>query len=365
MGHMCMEMSMPSMIGWLTTILYNSNNVAFEASPITAKIELIVGLQLCSMLGYPSSQPRASRSSSTPTLPGGYFASMIRLPPTPPIGKAPSRDYVPSVTLRKSTVDQFEALMNADSITIDPHKTGYIPYPAGGICYRDGRTRFLLTWSAPYIQQGENGESIGIYGIEGSKPGATAVASYLHHTVLGLHQSGHGAPSDRSPPVVASAHTERPCLTRRPTSSSCRSIRWRTKRTRTSSGCASSPSPMGRSSRTMRHSGCLHARVGLEHQRLRAQLPHQRACQRRRRGGELPQLAHLRPPFDHSLEGESDGDPLFLSSTIFTQAVYGKCVNTPHGARDRLVSGPIRPAQRRHVSLPGRRQLRAGFCYHI
>jgi hypothetical protein len=52
MGHMCMEMSMPSMIGWLATLLYNPNNVAFEASPITTEIELDVGLQLCEMLGY-------------------------------------------------------------------------------------------------------------------------------------------------------------------------------------------------------------------------------------------------------------------------------------------------------------------------
>jgi glutamate/tyrosine decarboxylase-like PLP-dependent enzyme len=74
---------------------------------------------------------------------------------------------VPSVTLRKSTVDQFQALKDIDSITIDPHKAGYIPYPAGGLCCRDGRMRFLLTWTAPYLHQGKGGESIGIYRIEG------------------------------------------------------------------------------------------------------------------------------------------------------------------------------------------------------
>ncbi|KAJ7362534.1 hypothetical protein DFH08DRAFT_1024786 [Mycena albidolilacea] len=78
------------------------------------------------------------------------------------------RDYVPSVTLRKSIVDQFRALKDVYSITIDPHKAGYIPYPAGGLCYRDGRIRFLLTWTAPYLHQGKGGESIGIYGIQGS-----------------------------------------------------------------------------------------------------------------------------------------------------------------------------------------------------
>ncbi|KAJ7302639.1 PLP-dependent transferase [Mycena albidolilacea] len=127
---------------------------------------------------------------------GGYFASMIR-ERAGPIGRAPkeepSRDFVPTETLRPSTVRQFEALARTDSITIDPHKAGYIPYPAGGLCYRDGRMRYLVTWSAPYLQQSDTGESIGVYGVEGSKPGAAAVATYMHHQVIGLHKYGHGA----------------------------------------------------------------------------------------------------------------------------------------------------------------------------
>ncbi|EIN06879.1 PLP-dependent transferase [Punctularia strigosozonata HHB-11173 SS5] len=128
---------------------------------------------------------------------GGYFASMIREPhdvlKMPAGMPPPDFDYVPSVSLRKSTTDQFKALAKADSITIDPHKAGYIPYPAGGLCYRDGRMRFLLTWTAPYLQQSKQGESIGIYGIEGSKPGAPAASCYIHHQVVGLHKEGHGA----------------------------------------------------------------------------------------------------------------------------------------------------------------------------
>lgn len=138
---------------------------------------------------------------------------MIRDPPGPPetMPKTPKSDYkfVPSVTLRSFTTAQFQALKDTDSITIDPHKAGYIPYPAGGLCYRDGRMRFLLTWGAPYIRQGDNGDSIGIYGVEGrygssdrlqreglitwhSKPGAAASAVFLHHAVVGLHKEGHG-----------------------------------------------------------------------------------------------------------------------------------------------------------------------------
>ncbi|EMD41726.1 hypothetical protein CERSUDRAFT_102127 [Gelatoporia subvermispora B] len=138
---------------------------------------------------------------------GGYFASMIRDKPVTPPGpgqgplplpspgqgeQEPDRNFVPTVTLRDSTVRQFHALAMTDSITIDPHKAGYIPYPAGGLCYRDGRMRYLLTWTAPYIRQADDGESIGIYGVEGSKPGAPAVGTYLHHRVVGLHKEGHG-----------------------------------------------------------------------------------------------------------------------------------------------------------------------------
>ncbi|KAI0267000.1 PLP-dependent transferase [Gloeopeniophorella convolvens] len=125
---------------------------------------------------------------------GGYFASMIRPNPSSPYklpADPPDVVFVPTIALRESTVLQIRALRHADSITIDPHKSGYIPYPAGGLCYRDGRMRFLLTWSAPYLHDAF--ESIGSYGVEGSKAGAPAMATHLHHQVIGLHKEGHGA----------------------------------------------------------------------------------------------------------------------------------------------------------------------------
>ena len=96
---------------------------------------------------------------------GGYFATML---PTEKEGiPTPTMPYVPHVGLRRDTEDQLFALRLADSITVDPHKAGYIPYPAGGLCYKDGRLRYLVTWTAPYIDQGDLGESIGTYGVEG------------------------------------------------------------------------------------------------------------------------------------------------------------------------------------------------------
>jgi glutamate/tyrosine decarboxylase-like PLP-dependent enzyme len=77
------------------------------------------------------------------------------------------------------------AIRLADSITIDPHKTGLIPYPAGGLCYRNGSMRNFVTLTAPVVFRGDSDPNIGVYGIEGSKPGATAVACLLSHRVIG------------------------------------------------------------------------------------------------------------------------------------------------------------------------------------
>ena len=49
---MSVDQSLPAILGYLSTMFYNPNNVAFEASPFTTLIELEVGKQLCDMLGY-------------------------------------------------------------------------------------------------------------------------------------------------------------------------------------------------------------------------------------------------------------------------------------------------------------------------
>ncbi|CAG8622345.1 11682_t:CDS:2 [Ambispora leptoticha] len=48
-----------------------------------------------------------------------------------------------------------------------------------------------ITWSSAYILRPEE-ESIGVYDVEGSKPGAVPVAVWLSHDIIGLHQNGYG-----------------------------------------------------------------------------------------------------------------------------------------------------------------------------
>lgn len=49
---MCMDLSMPALLGYFMTMLYNPNNVSIEASPLTTLAEIRAGEQLCELFGY-------------------------------------------------------------------------------------------------------------------------------------------------------------------------------------------------------------------------------------------------------------------------------------------------------------------------
>ncbi|KKQ86605.1 MAG: hypothetical protein UT11_C0066G0001, partial [Berkelbacteria bacterium GW2011_GWA2_38_9] len=87
----------------------------------------------------------------------------------------PSRDWYEALC----------ALSEADSVTIDPHKLGYIPYPAGAIVFRSPEVKQAIACVAPYIAtSGEKEDFIGNFILEGSKPGAAAAACYLSHQMI-------------------------------------------------------------------------------------------------------------------------------------------------------------------------------------
>ena len=70
-----------------------------------------------------------------------------------------------------------------DKVTIDPHKTGLCHYPAGALAYRNGKMKSFTTLKSPEVYHGEDTISVGVYGLEGSKPGAAAVGVLLSHRV--------------------------------------------------------------------------------------------------------------------------------------------------------------------------------------
>ncbi|MEQ8330925.1 MAG: pyridoxal-dependent decarboxylase [Longimicrobiales bacterium] len=94
-------------------------------------------------------------------------------------------------------VASMEAQAHADSVTVDPHKLGYIPYPAGAFLLRDKRARSLVSIDPPYLTPAagtDDGEDLflGKYIFEGSKPGAAAAAVWMSHKVLPLDERGYG-----------------------------------------------------------------------------------------------------------------------------------------------------------------------------
>ncbi|WP_437562269.1 pyridoxal-dependent decarboxylase [Sorangium sp. So ce542] len=122
---------------------------------------------------------------------GGYFASILRPDEGPRAKDAPSGPAA-EVGMSRYVTAQLSALGRADSITVDPHKSGYVPYPAGALCYRNSAMRDMVTFKAPYIVHGDAEPTVGIYGLEGSKPGAAVAAVYLSHKVIRPTRSGYG-----------------------------------------------------------------------------------------------------------------------------------------------------------------------------
>lgn len=88
----------------------------------------------------------------------------------------------------------YQAFPSADSITVDPHKLGYIPYPAGAFLARDRRVVQLISYFAAYVfeQAQESPQLLGSYILEGSKPGAAAAAVWIAHRLVPLNRTGYG-----------------------------------------------------------------------------------------------------------------------------------------------------------------------------
>ena len=126
---------------------------------------------------------------------GGYAASITRSPD----GRRRSyedalADYAPEAWPEEGVYRGLCAMERTDTVTIDPHKLGFIPYPAGAVSFRDMRVRELVAVDAPYLFHRGASEwgYIGRFIFEGSKPGAAAAGVWMSHKVLPLDSSGYG-----------------------------------------------------------------------------------------------------------------------------------------------------------------------------
>lgn len=125
---------------------------------------------------------------------GGYFKTMLNSPDEsdPSLFSSISESEIATLPMSEYVKLQYQNIQLADSITIDPHKSGYVPYPAGGLCYRNSAMRNLVSFTAPVVYHGGVDPTVGVYGVEGSKPGAAAAAVYFSHKVIRPNSTGYG-----------------------------------------------------------------------------------------------------------------------------------------------------------------------------
>ncbi|WP_220338227.1 pyridoxal phosphate-dependent decarboxylase family protein [Wenzhouxiangella sediminis] len=132
---------------------------------------------------------------------GGYLASMFHRPDGTLLGhEEMQRDFhfFPSAPVYKA----FAALRHVDSLTVDPHKLGYVPFGCGAYVARNrGMTDFISQKAAYVFDEAEatadseyerRFRNLGQYILEGSKPGAAAAGAWLSHRVLPLDAENMG-----------------------------------------------------------------------------------------------------------------------------------------------------------------------------
>ena len=119
---------------------------------------------------------------------GGYFACMF---------KKGAHSALPSENLIPRRVQTaFSAISQCESVTIDPHKMGYVPYGAGAVVHKHGFLKEFVTEPAPYALDGiaeVSSPHLGQYIMEGSKPGAAAASVWFTHRMIPLNTDGFGA----------------------------------------------------------------------------------------------------------------------------------------------------------------------------
>lgn len=121
---------------------------------------------------------------------GGYYRSLLISPDENESINNPSA----SCLLKDDVATSLHKLSAADTITVDPHKSGYIPYPAGCLVISDRRYSQVVARKSKYFNPSHKGlMDFGIHTLEGARPGAAVAAVWMMHRLLGLHKNGYGA----------------------------------------------------------------------------------------------------------------------------------------------------------------------------
>ncbi|MGE0764363.1 MAG: aspartate aminotransferase family protein [Bdellovibrionales bacterium] len=108
---------------------------------------------------------------------GGYYTAML------------DGDEVES-KLNARVGRDLRAIRRVDSVTLDPHKLGYVPYACGAFIARDHEHYRVREFQATYLMRENN--SRWVTTLEGSRSGAGVTATWLANRALGLNAAGYG-----------------------------------------------------------------------------------------------------------------------------------------------------------------------------
>ncbi len=92
--------------------------------------------------------------------------------------------------LERGAERAFEAIEQADSIVVDPHKHGLQPYGCGCVLFRDPAVGRLYKHDSPYTYFTSKELHLGEISLECSRAGAAAVALWATHRLLPLMPEG-------------------------------------------------------------------------------------------------------------------------------------------------------------------------------
>lgn len=109
---------------------------------------------------------------------GGYFCSLLG---------STNED-----ALETSTAASFAAIRRTDSVTLDPHKLGYVPYACGAIIVPDELRYRVSAFEAKYIQSPNQSIDRWMKTLEGSRSAAGATATWMTAKTIGFDLAGYG-----------------------------------------------------------------------------------------------------------------------------------------------------------------------------
>jgi len=110
---------------------------------------------------------------------GGYFCSLL------------NSDHASVLSVGNRAA--LSAIGQAHSVTIDPHKLGYVPYACGAIITRDSQCYSVSGFKAPYLERQLDIPDKWSTTLEGSRSAAGAAATWLTGKTLGFDGEGIGS----------------------------------------------------------------------------------------------------------------------------------------------------------------------------